>query len=386
MKRALYHPEVASEGSNGHSGGGTLIEIARAWDRFFFKPADPLPLGVIRMFTGVVILYVHLIYSLDLLAMVGPDGWLNKERVNEWRYRAPFQDTPSDWSGNQPPMYKAPQPVWSVYFHLEEPAWIIATHVGFLVAMFLFTIGLGTRLMGVVTWVAIISYIQRLPTFLYGMDTIMNVVIVYLMISPCGAAFSVDRVIAKWWAKRKGKVLPPPQPLVSANFALRMMQIHFCFIYLASGVSKLQGPAWWNGTALWGTLANYSFAPMNWQWYVDFLRWLCDNRFLWEVLMFTGTYFTLFLEISFPYLIWQPRLRWFMICCSVLMHTGIGLIMGLTTFSLMMLCLVLAFVPASTHHAFVEVMRQQGMTFKQWLRGKSAAKPHIEQPALAAGA
>ena len=38
------------------------------------------------------------------------------------------------------------------------------------------------------------------------------------------------------------------------------MQVHFCIIYLASGASKLQGPAWWNGTALWQTIANYEFA------------------------------------------------------------------------------------------------------------------------------
>jgi hypothetical protein len=74
-----------------------------------------------------------------------------------------------------------------------------------------------------------------------------------------------------------------------------------------------------------------------------------------------------------------------MICASVMMHTGIGIIMGLTTFSLLMLCLVLAFVPAATHHAFVEVIRQKGLFFREWVRGKAPAAP-VEQPALAAGA
>src|SRR5262249_20781426 len=101
-----------------------------------------------------------------------------------------------------------------------------------------------------------------------------------------------------------------------------------------------------------------------------------------------GTYGTLALEISFPFLIWRPKLRWFMICCSVLMHTGIGIIMGLTTFSLMMLCLVLAFVPASTHHALVAVMRQQGMKLREFVRGKTPPQtPALQkEPAMAAGA
>jgi hypothetical protein len=36
-----------------------------------------------------------------------------------------------------------------------------------------------------------------------------------------------------------------------------------------------------------------------------------------------------------------------MICGSIMLHTGIGLLMGLTTFSLCMITMVLAFVPAA---------------------------------------
>jgi hypothetical protein len=208
------------------------------------------------------------------------------------------------------------------------------------------------------------------------------------MIGPSGATLSVDRLIARWWARKKGLPEPEVEPSVSANFALRLMQIHFCIIYLASGLSKLQGNAWWAGTAVWGTMSNYAFAPMNWPLYVDFLKLMCSSRFLWELIMTVGTYGTLALEISFPFLIWRPKLRWLMICLSVAMHTGIGIIMGLTTFSLMMLCLVLAFVPASTHHALVAVMRQQGMKLREFIRGKAPAPtPQQQQPApLAAGA
>ena len=60
-----------------------------------------------------------------------------------------------------------------------------------------------------------------------------------------------------------------------------------------------------------------------------------------------------------------------------MMHTGIGVIMGLTTFSLMMLCLVLAFVPASTHHALVAVMQQRGMKLREFLRGKNPPAPAL---------
>jgi hypothetical protein len=53
-----------------------------------------------------------------------------------------------------------------------------------------------------------------------------------------------------------------------------------------------------------------------------------------------------------------------MIGCAVLLHTGIAVIMGLTTFGLCMLCLLLAFVPG-------EVMRQFLHMSVNWLRGEN---------------
>ena len=51
-------------------------------------------------------------------------------------------------------------------------------------------------------------------------------------------------------------------------------------------------------------------------------------------------------EISFIFLVWTRQLRWTMLVAALLLHTGIALFMGLVMFSLMMLTLVLAFVPA----------------------------------------
>ena len=332
-----------------------------AWDRFWFRPADPLSLGVIRILTGLVVLYIHLIYGLSLLDMVGEQAWIDKKVMDSVRQDFRVWAPAFDWTAPDPQHpYATGQPIWSVYFHITQPGWIVTTHILFMLAMFLFTIGFCTRLTAVVTWVAVISYIQRTPTTLFGMDTIMNILLIYLMIGPSGATLSVDRLIARWWARRRGRELPPPQPSVAANVALRLMQVHFCIIYMASGLSKLQGPAWWNGMAVWGTMANYSFAPMNWPAYTAFLKYLSTHRALWEIITTTGTYFTLVLEISFPFLVWRPKLRWLMIIGAVMLHTGIGLIMGLATFSLCMLCLLLSFVPPQTLHALVDTLSGRG--------------------------
>jgi len=109
--------------ANGSSeSGGTLVNMARAWDRFWFSKADPLPLGVIRIFTGIVVLYVHLIYSLDLISMVGPNGWLDRSASDYLRKEYPFWGVQQNWTEfPQDPYAKGQTALWSVYFHLNDP-------------------------------------------------------------------------------------------------------------------------------------------------------------------------------------------------------------------------------------------------------------------------
>jgi hypothetical protein len=115
----------------------------------------------------------------------------------------------------------------------------------------------------------------------------------------------------------------------------------------------LQGSTWWSGTALWHTLVNAEYAPMNFKLYVDLMRWLTEYRPLWELVMTGGAVFTLALEIGLPFLIWHRSVRGLLIGLSVLLHTGIALAMGLNTFGLMMLCMLLAFVPPSELRRFL---------------------------------
>ena len=76
---------------------------------------------------------------------------------------------------------------------------------------------------------------------------------------------------------------------------------------------------------------------------------------------------TLFLELGFPFLVWDRRWRWMAICGAVMLHTGIALFMGLTTFSLMMLCMLASFVPP-------EVMREQITSLSSRIAGLFARK------------
>jgi hypothetical protein len=443
----------------------SVRSFARGWDWFWFSPSDPTTLGLMRVLTGISLLYVYICYSFDLLSYVSPrEAWLDQTATTELHKKAGVDAFPNGWPGNIIPGYKVTdasmndlllalnvagvngdeiaalsrkleplkgkdfatdeefmaaisrvlsrqemtefgrsvveysqkrvppsvevakgRPSWSIFFHLQEPASIWTAHILILIVLFLFTIGWETRITSVLAFIGATCYIWRARTSLFGMDSIISVLMLYLMIAPCGAAVSVDRWLEVWRERRRlrnRKAEVPLQPLVSATVATRLMQIHFCFIYIAAGTSKLLGAAWWNGTALWMCYANYSFAPLRVPLYYDFLVFLCQHRWLWEIAMSSGVIFTLFTELSFAFLVWLKRWRWVMLSCAVLFHTGIGLLMGLVTFSLMMLCLVLSFVPPEASRLFLTRVAENWQSTCNWLfrTGTSAAKP-IAAPA-----
>jgi hypothetical protein len=228
--------------------------------------------------------------------------------------------------------------VFSVWFHLEDPTTIAIVHGLFVLSAFLFTIGFATRITSVVTWFAALCYIHRSPISLFGVDSMMMILLLYLMIGPSGATLSVDR----WLARRRGETTPDAS--VPANFVLRMLQIHLCIIYFMAGISKLLGQSWWTGVAVWNTLANFEHSPMQHDWYVAVLQTLSVNPYVFNTIMTAATFFTVGCEISYPYLVWRPRWRWLVLGSVLFLHGLIGLCMGLRTFSLMMLTMNLAFV------------------------------------------
>jgi hypothetical protein len=364
--------------SNLASGPWKMVKnFIQSWDKFWFAPADPTRLGFMRIICGMVVLFIHVVYTQDLQEFMGKNAWIDLTSINEHRLEQPWLVMSWDWNAapQHPPAANKEErdyllkwwganprnawakgyPAWSIWFEVTDPTWMMIIHCSFLAVFFCFMIGFCTRVTSVLAWVAAISYIQRSPTTIFGMDTMMNILLIYLMIGPSGAALSVDRLLSRWWAVREARRhhLPVPQwsrpaPQVSANVALRLLQIHLCCIYMASGLSKLQGTPWWNGTAVWATMAVYEYCPMQIGSYGAFLQFLCAHRWLWELTMSSGVVFTLFTEIGFPFLVWNRKLRWPMITLALMLHTGIALVMGLRTFSLLMYAMLIAFVPQET--------------------------------------
>jgi hypothetical protein len=260
------------------------------------------------------------------------------------------------WNSDPRKAYRQGASIFSMWFHVTDPTQMALIHTGVLILIVLFTVGLFTRVTSALVWLATVSYIHRTQQVLFGMDTMMNILLFYLMIGNSGAALSFDRLIARYRAvraalRRSGTIdantlafLACPPPSVSAGFGLRLIQIHFCFIYAAAGLSKLKGAMWWNGQAFWEVVVNPEFTLMQYQWYENGLRSLGYFKPIYYFMTATTVWFTLFIEIAGPFLLWT-RLRWMVIFLATAMHAAIGVLMGLNLFELLMIVMLLAFLP-----------------------------------------
>ncbi|NBO92459.1 MAG: hypothetical protein EBV06_09150 [Planctomycetia bacterium] len=327
---------------------GKLYELIapaiRGWDHFWFTPMDPTTLATVRIFGALLAFYVHLCYSWDLFGYVGPEAWIDKDLAlyvrNDlpvYRYGIDYLEGPVEFThGNY---------FWSAYYHVWNPIGIIAVHTAILLSMLLFAAGLWTPYTGLASWMGAMCYVQRATSTVFGLDTMTMIVLLYVQFGPSGAVWSVDRWLLERNARRKGEPLAPVEPSVSANFAVRMLQFHFAFIYFASGTSKLLGTSWWSATAINLVMLNPAFAPIDWPAYYGMLKSLAENRWAWEFFMSFSIVGTLILEISFIFLVWDKRWCWLLVSAATMLHTGIGLIMGLSSFSLMMFVMLISFYP-----------------------------------------
>jgi hypothetical protein len=72
-----------------------------AWCRFWFTPADPTPLCLMRIVAGLLTLYVHVAYTFDLHALFGPDAWVPTAQADRERREWPVFVPQWSWEPRQ---------------------------------------------------------------------------------------------------------------------------------------------------------------------------------------------------------------------------------------------------------------------------------------------
>jgi hypothetical protein len=295
-------------------------EAVRGWDRFWFTPAAPHTLALIRILGGAMLLYTHAVWTIGLEDFLGQHAWLNAQTaalMNEGLGGRNF--------------------AFSYLYWVQSPAVLWALHLAGLVVFAMLTVGLFTRIVSVLAWIVAISYCHRLTGALFGLDQINVFIATYLMIGSSGAVWSVDR-----WLARRRDANQPVKPSVSTNIAVRLLQLHMCVIYLFGGIGKMRGEMWWDGSALWFAFASLEYQSLD-------MTWTVRQPWLLALL----THVTVFWETFYCFLVWPKLTRPICLLLAVLVHAGIALCLGMKTFGLAMIIGNLAFVYPDTVRAAV---------------------------------
>ena len=101
-------------------------------------------------------------------------------------------------------------------------------------------LGWHTRVAAIATWVLSTSFANLNPNIDNAGDVIRAIILFYLMLSPCGAVWSLDR----WFWKRAEPIASARNESSSPPGPLRLLFIQLVLIYFMNGLYKIGGDNW----------------------------------------------------------------------------------------------------------------------------------------------
>lgn len=308
--------------------------VGTAWNRFWFTPSDPFTLSVLRVFAGIVALYLHATYTIDLHRLFAADGLLPVETIAQWQ-RAGGQNF-----------------VVSYLYYVTDPRALWAVHIAGLVVLALFTIGFLSRITSLLALAVTLSYIHRAPMLNADVEPVLAMLQFYLCLGPSGAYWSVDRLLRN---RRAGASVSPDAPVrssVDATIATRLIQIHLAAIYVLMALAKL-GPVvvvsdefdfvdqpWWSGIAVWQLMTRPASRL------VDLTGWFNGEGAGARLFALNAwTHAIVLFELAFGFLIWNRTARPLLLALSIVIWGSLALILGNAEFCVLMVVAGLAFMP-----------------------------------------
>lgn len=203
-----------------------------------------------------------------------------------------------------------------------------AVHVlGFGVVL-AYLVGWKTRVMNVLVVFLLAAYWHRSPWAVNGGDRLLRIFAFYMCFAPSGRAWSVDA----WQAGLKDATAPV--------FALRLVQLQAIVMYTYTGIAKLPGHTWRDGTALYYSLADLGYARF------PALTDPLLGQAWFRALLMPATWIAMVWELFFGPLVLWSRTRYAALVVGLVVHAGIflGLVVGI--FSWISVWSYLAFLPA----------------------------------------
>lgn len=273
--------------------------------KWWTQPINAQYYAMLRIAVAAVLLIDQLVTMLPQLSVLYGSGSTGDPQIYRWFFERPHLH----WSLLQ--NVGDPHAITLIFY-----VWIAAT-VGLL-------LGWNTRLCAVIVWALSISFTNLNMYAINAGDHIHGMLLLYVMLTPCGAVWSID-------ALRRAATGEEVQDLQASPWALRLLLIQLAWMYCASGICKASGENWPAGDSLYYVLRDLSLTRFS----ADSLPapyWVTQLA-TWSVLIW---------EASFPLLLLFRRTRLLALCFGVSMHLGIFVTMELGCFPLYLLA---AYVP-----------------------------------------
>jgi ABC-type multidrug transport system fused ATPase/permease subunit len=280
-----------------------LAAAVQTWRMFWFRPQPAYPLGLVRMAFGAVAIGWTVSLLPDLYQLFGPNG------IEPQQPGGAFS--------------------WGVFATWNSDRALLIGWAVLLVSSVALAIGWHSRLAALAVFALIVSFEHRDPWVWNSGDVAVRIEALFLALSPCGAALSLDqgRSTGTFWSAQQRPQWP-----------VRLMQLQLSLIYVASALTKMNGSAWPQGTAVSYALRLQDLMLL------PTPHWLTNSA----LLMNAVTWGTLAVELSVAILVWNRRLRPWVLAAGVVMHTMIMITIAVGFFTLAMFVLYLAFIPPET--------------------------------------
>lgn len=284
-----------------------LKTITKEVHDFFFKPQPAHSVALLRIVFGTILCINWLGIWKNLDFFWGVEGLLSMETSIELGH--PYRFNIFELLPNDPRV--APL--------------VALLHLVGVVGM---TLGLFTRTSIAIAFFTLLSFHNRNTFILNSADIVVRNILFLLFFTPCGDLFSLDRLWRRWIGVENG------MPEEKSPWALRLLQLQFSIIYVATVLFKMKGTWWADGTAVYiaTRLDEFLRVPL------EILNSMALIKFM--------TWSTLLIEFALGTLVWFKELRYWVLLAGVGLHLGIEVTMHIPLFEWVMIGAMLCMVPS----------------------------------------
>lgn len=294
-----------------------MKKFLHRFDNWWFGKDSPVALGVLRILLGAWA-FLSLVLTLTMFRdWYHPDGFFPKHLSDQFL----AYDSSRLWDG-MPYEVKLPfgPPRINLLGWTDNPAITLGLYLITVLAAVGFTLGWRTRISGVVLVLGMLSLHLRTPLIIHSGDSLLRLCLIYLVLSPSGAALSFDQ-------RRSGK---PIAPVRITGQRLIAYQVALCYLFTAWW--KAFGSFWLDGTA------TYYPARMH-----EFMRFPVPEFLERQPFIGITTYGTLIVEVALGTLIfWKPTRKWVVIA-GLLLHGYIEYRFNIPMFAIIITSCYVAF-------------------------------------------